>query len=78
MTIVEATAVKVKKLMEENNISQKMLQEKTHISHICMNKLLLCKCKDIDMNLIFKIANSFDISIYEFFSDELFEMSNIN
>lgn len=78
MTIVEATALKIKKLMEENHISQIELEEKSNISHTIMNKILFCKYKDIDMNLIYKIATSFHLSICDFFSDELFEVSNLD
>lgn len=77
MTIVEAIAQRAINLMRENNLSQKMLEEKSKIPHRSMNKLLLCKYKDIDLNMIYKLAKGFGLSIHQFTNDELFYCSNI-
>lgn len=63
--------------MKENNLTQKMLEEKSKIPHRSMNKLLSCKYKDIDLNKIYKIAKGFGLSIHQFTNDELFYFSNI-
>ena len=55
----------------------KLLLEKSKIPHRIMNKLLLRKYKDINVKLLHKIANGFNLSICQFIDDELFDMSNI-
>lgn len=77
MTIVEATIKRVENLMKEKGISQKELEEKSKISHYCMNKLLLCKYKDIDARIIYKLCKAYGISICEFFDDNLFDFNNL-
>ncbi len=54
-----------------------MFEEKSKLPHRSMNKLLLRKYKDINVKLLHKIANGFNLSIYQFIDDELFDMSNI-
>ncbi len=77
MTIVEATAQRTINLMKKYNLTQKMFEEKSKLPHRSMNKLLLRKYKDINVKLLHKIANGFNLSIYQFIDDELFDMSNI-
>lgn len=77
MTLLEAIARRTKKLMQEKNISQSMLETKSTIHHKIMNKLLECKYKDLDARLIFKLCKGFDISVDMFFNDELFNFANI-
>ena len=77
MTIVEATAQRTINLMKKYKLTQKMFEEKSKLPHRSMNKLLLRKYKDINVKLLHKIANGFNLSIYQFIDDELFDMSNI-
>lgn len=77
MTIVEAIAKRTKQLMIEKNISQKELEIKSKISHSVMNKMLLCKYKDIDFKLVFKLSRAFGISVCKFLDDELFDLGKL-
>ena len=77
MTIQEAIAAKVLKLMLKNNISQQELSIRMGVDEKVVTQILNADFK-IKLSTIIKIAKSFNLTLKEFFNDELFDLSNID
>jgi len=78
MTINDAVARRVIKLLKEQGITQYKLEIKSGIQHGAMNRILAGKNKTITMTTLYRIAKGFEMTVIEFLSDSLFDASNIN
>lgn len=77
MTIQEAIAAKVLKLMLKNNITQQELSIRMGVDEKIVRQILNADFK-IKLSTIITIAKSFNLTLKEFFNDELFKFSNID
>lgn len=63
---------KIKKLREQNNISQEDFSDILQISQSCLSKIENGKVKKIDYILIHRVLNFFSISIDDIIKSTLF------
>ena len=72
MTVCEAVAVRIKKLLKEKGMKQYGLEKKSGILHGTMDCIVKAKNKTITLSTIMMIAKGFDMSFIEFLNDEIF------
>ena len=72
MTLCQAVAKRVNKLLKERNMSQYMLEQNSGIQHGTMNGIMSAKNKGIELNTVMMIARGFSMTVLEFLDDEIF------
>lgn len=73
-TIQKAVAMRISKLLiEHNNMTQYSLSLKSGISKQGIANIINEKYKTIKLETIVKIADCFNMTIQEFFNDEIFK-----
>ena len=53
------------------------LEQKSGIYHGAMNRILSGQNKTVTLTTLYKLANGFDITIFEFLDDDLFRSKDI-
>ena len=53
------------------------LKQKSGIYHGAMNRILSGQNKTVTLTTLYKLANGFDITIFEFLDDDLFRSKDI-
>ena len=77
MTINEAVATRIIKLLNENNMTQYRLEKNSYIAHGAMNNILACKNKTVTLTTIFRLAKGFNMSYLEFLDDDIFRSEEL-
>ncbi len=72
MTVCQAVAKRVNKLLQEKNMSQYRLEKNSGIQHGTMNSIMSAKNKGIELNTVMMIARGFKMTLLEFLDDEIF------
>lgn len=72
MTTCQAVSRRVKKLLDERNMSQYRLELNSGILHGTMNNIMKGNNKSIKLNTVMMIAFGFNMSITEFLNDPVF------
>ena len=78
MNLNKAFALKVGKLLRENNISKYKLEKETGLTHSALRYIFNEINKDVKFSTIVKVCNFFNITLSEFFNDELFKFENLD
>ena len=78
MNLNKAFALKVSKLLRENNISKYKLEKETGLTHSALRYIFNEINKDVKFSTIVKVCNFFNITLSEFFNDELFKFENLD
>ena len=74
MTVCQAVSTRIKALLNERQMSQYRLEQKSGIQHGVMNRIIKCNNKGIELGTIIKIANGFSMTLLEFLDDKVFSM----
>lgn len=77
MDLCRAIALRITNLLIKNNITRYALCIKIGMPHQTLKNIIDERNKDIQISTIAKIADGFDMSIEEFFSDSLFDKNNL-
>lgn len=77
MTLSEAVAIKVRKLLDERKMTQYRLEQNSGISHGTMKSFLNGKYKSCNLTTVVLIIRAFGMTIGEFFSDDIFESEDL-
>ena len=77
MTVNDACAKKIIKLIQAKKITQYRLEKDSGVTHGAMNRILMGKNNTITLTTLFKICLALDISPIEFLDDELFDFNKI-
>ena len=77
MTINDAVAKRIVKLLREKKLTQYRLEKNSFIAHGAMNNILAGKNKTVTLTTIFRLARGFDISVEEFLDDEVFRTEEL-
>lgn len=77
MTLNEALSIRIDELLKKNNITQYRLAIKSGLPSESISKIRLQKNKMCAINIIYEIAQGFDMTLEEFFSSPLFSKENI-
>lgn len=77
MALNEALSIRIDELLAEKGITQYRLAIKSGLSSEAISKIRLQKNKMCAINIIYEIAQGFDMTLEEFFSGPLFSKENI-
>ena len=78
MTVNNAVAKRIAKLLKEKNISQYRLEQTSGIQHGSMQCILNGRNKTVTLSTIILLAKGFGISLTEFLDDDLFNPDNLD
>lgn len=78
MTTQKAVAMRISKLLIKFKMSQYALSEKSGITKQGIANIINEKYKTVKLDTIIKIADGFNITLQEFFDDEIFKRTNFN
>lgn len=77
MSINDAVAKRIIKLLEQTKITQYRLEQKSGVYHGAMNRILSGQNKTVTLTTIYKLANGFDMTILQFLDDDLFRSEEL-
>ena len=77
MTVNDAVANRVIRLLQERKITQYRLEQNSGIPHGSMDRILCGQNKTVTFTTVYKLANGFGMSLFEFLDDEVFHSENL-
>lgn len=77
MTVNDAVAKRVSKLLKEKGISQYRLEQESGIQHGSMQCIMNGRNKTVTLSTLILIAKGFDMPLTEFLNDEIFCLENL-
>ena len=77
MTVNNAVAKRISKLLQEKNISQYRLEQESGIQHGSMQCIMNGRNKTVTLTTIIMLAKGFNMSLTEFLNDEIFNLENL-
>jgi transcriptional regulator with XRE-family HTH domain len=72
MTLNEALAARITELLQKNQMTQYALFKRSGVSAQAINKIVKQKNKMNALNIVFQIAQGFQMTLCEFFDSPLF------
>lgn len=78
MKLQKAVALRITNLLIKNNLSRYALCKKIVLPEQTLKNIIDERNKDIKLSTIAKIADGFNLSIEEFFSDALFDRKTLD
>lgn len=77
MTTNDATAKRINKLLQEQNITLYRLEQKSGVYHGVMDRIIKGKNQTISLSTLFKLARGFNMSILQFLDDDVFRSEEL-
>ncbi|MBD5100308.1 MAG: helix-turn-helix transcriptional regulator [Clostridiales bacterium] len=77
MTVNDAVAKRITKLLIEKGITQYRLEQESGIQHGSMQCIMNGRNKTVTLSTIYMIAKGFHITFLEFLDDDVFRDENI-
>ena len=77
MTVNDAVAKRISKLLQEKNISQYRLEQQSGIQHGSMECIMKGRNKTVTLSTVMMLAQGFQMSLTEFLDDEIFAFDNV-
>ena len=77
MTVSEAVAKRIFKLLNEKQITQYRLEQNSGIQHGSMQCIVNGRNKTVTLSTVMMIARGFDMSLTEFLDDEIFRSDEL-
>ena len=77
MTINDAVATRILKLLKEKNITQYRLEQDSGIAHGAMDRILNSQNRTVTLTTIYRLARGFDMTIFDFLDDDLFRKNEL-
>lgn len=77
MTVNDAVAKRISKLLQEKNISQYRLEQESGIQHGSMQCIMNGRNKTVTLSTVMMLANGFGMSLTEFLDDEIFTSEDL-
>lgn len=72
MTVNDAVAKRITRLLQEKNMSQYRLEQKSGIQHGSMQCIMNGRNKTVTLSTVIMLAKGFDMPLTEFLNDEIF------
>lgn len=72
MTVNNAVAKRITKLLKQNNMSQYRLEQSSGIQHGSMQCIMNGRNKTVTLSTVIMLAKGFGITLAEFLDDEIF------
>ncbi len=77
MTVNDAVARRIMKLLQERNMTQYRLEQESGIQHGSMQCIMNGRNKTVTLSTVILLARGFNISLTEFLDDELFRSEKL-
>ena len=77
MTINDAVATRIVKLMHDQGITQYRLEQDSGIFHGAMDRILQGKNNTVSFTTIFRLARGFYMTLEEFIDDDIFRRDDL-
>ena len=77
MTVNNAVAKRILRLLEEKNISQYRLEQESGIQHGSMQCIMNGRNKTVTLSTLILIAKGFGMTLTEFLDDDIFDPDNL-
>ena len=77
MTINDAVAMRILKLLKERQISQYRLEQDSGIAHGAMDRILNSQNRTVTLTTVYRLARGFDMTVEEFMDDDVFRQSEL-
>ena len=77
MTVNDAVAKRISKLLKERGLSQYKLEKNSGLQHGSMQCIMDGRNKTVTLTTVYMLARGFNISVLEFLDDEVFRSVNI-
>lgn len=77
MTVNDAVAKRVTKLLREKEMSQYRLEQESGIQHGSMQCIMNGRNKTVTLSTVILLARGFKMSLTEFLDDELFRSTDL-
>lgn len=78
MTTQKAVALRISNLLIKNNMTQYALCKKIAMSEETLRSIINERYKTVKLDTIIQICDGFNISLQEFFADDLFRRENLD
>ena len=76
LTVNDAVAKRITKLLKEKNMSQYRLEIESGIQHGSMQCIMNGRNKTVTLTTVIMLSKGFNISLAEFLDDEIFNFEN--
>ena len=77
MTVNDAVAKRVSKLLHEKGMTQYRLEQNSGIQHGSMQCIMNGRNKTVTLSTVIMLAKGFDMSLTQFLDDEIFSLENL-
>ncbi|MBO5907388.1 MAG: helix-turn-helix transcriptional regulator [Clostridia bacterium] len=77
MSVNDAVAKRILKLLREKDMSQYRLEHNSGIQHGSMQCIMNGRNKTVTLSTVIMIAKGFDMSLREFLDDDIFNPENL-
>ncbi len=77
LTVNDAVAKRISKLLREKGISQYRLEQESGIQHGSMQCIMNGRNKTVTLSTVIMIARGFNITLTEFLDDEIFRSEEL-
>ncbi len=77
MTVNNAVAKRISKLLKDKGMSQYRLEQESGIQHGSMQCIMNGRNKTVTLSTVIMIARGFGMSLTEFLDDDVFSSSNL-
>ena len=77
MTVNDAVAKRIAKLLQEKRMSQYRLEQNSGIQHGSMDCIMKGRNKTVNLSTVMLLAKGFDISLLDFLDDEIFRSEEL-
>ncbi len=77
MTVSEAVAKRISRLLIEKGMTQYRLEQKSGVQHGSMQCIMNGRNKTVTLSTVIMIARGFDMSLIEFLDDDVFTTEDL-
>lgn len=78
MNLNRAFALRLSNLLAEKGMTKYKLEKETGLTHSALRYIFNEVNTDVKFSTIVKVCNALNISVKDFFDDELFELKNLD
>jgi len=78
LTVNDAVAKRISKLLRENNMSQYRLEQESGIQHGSMQCIMNGRNKTVTLSTVIMLARGFNMPLTEFLDDDIFSSEDLD
>ena len=78
MKLNKAFAMRISNLLVENSMTKYKLEKENGLTHSALRYIFNEVNTDVKFSTICKVANAFNMTLEEFFDDDLFKLENLD